>query len=84
MNLTVNMAITMQEALMAKTTLRGALRSAGVQAACGVTKTGTDYAVKVNVASKEIADKVPRHVLDVPVVIAITGPVRAMAARKER
>lgn len=78
----MGMAISMKEALAAKSALRNALKSEGVEASCGVTRDGDDFAVKVNVRSGEVAGKVPALMGKVPVVVAVTGQPRAMPARK--
>jgi hypothetical protein len=72
----------MDKALAAKAKLREQLRAAGVQAACGITKTGARYAVKVNVEKSGDTGLIPRTVSGVPVLATVVGRVKIVVPRK--
>lgn len=71
----------MKEAQAAKSALKATLRSAGVEASCGITKSGEQYAVKVNLPDSSRQASVPASIHGTPVVVEIIGQVRAVARR---
>lgn len=74
------MSATMKEAVVAKEAIKALLRTAGVVAACGITKTPSgELAVKVNLANASDAGAVPTDARGVPVLVEKVGKVRALA-----
>jgi len=71
----------LKKAMSAKTAMKSALKSAGVDASCGITKVEDAYAVKVNLPSEAGRAAIPRMILGTPVVVEIVGRVHAMTAR---
>ena len=73
------MPVTMKTALAAKGAVKAALRSAGIAAACGITKTASgELAVKVNLPEAKKVPKLPSRMRGVRVVVEKVGRIRAM------
>ena len=69
----------MDKATKAKAKLRELLRASGVQAACGITKSGGDYAVKVNLSEPAKCGSLPREIDGIAVIVEVIGPVKVVA-----
>jgi hypothetical protein len=67
---------TLQQARSAKEKLRAALGARADLRGIGLTTFGSGYAVKVNVAAADAAGWLPDCIEDVPIVVAVVGPVK--------
>jgi hypothetical protein len=68
--------ITLEEARAAQRTATHALQRLGSVASIGIVRTGTGYALKVNV--REAVD-IPVRIDGVPVRVEVTGPVHPLS-----
>ena len=71
----------MKQAMAAKTALKALLRSSGVEASVGITKSGAAYAVKVNLQDATRRTTVPAKIEGTPVIVEVIGRVRAITRR---
>ena len=78
------MSVLMKDALAAKAAMKDELTRLGIRAACGVTSCESGLAVKVNLPDANNATLLPSAIKGVPVIIEISGAVRALAASAVR
>lgn len=68
--------VTLERARKAKRVVQSKLEGCGTVTGIGITRTGGEYAVKVNLAEPEPDREIPTEVDGVQVCIEITGPLR--------
>ena len=71
------MPVLMKDAIAAKAAMKDELTRLGIQAACGVTTGMAGLAVKVNVSTETIRAAIPSEIKGVPVIVEVTGEIRA-------